>query len=94
MPALENKFLISTSISYNELTITQVKIVSTESGTSATAGIRYYISADGGLNYDEISNNTLTTLVNSGTDLMYIIEFWRNDGVSNPKITELQIEYY
>lgn len=82
------KYAQSTSIDYNNGTITQAKITLT---ITKEDPIEYtiYLSANGGTNWEEVSDGVLYTFVNTGTDLR-----WKIVGAGNFSITNITINSY
>lgn len=82
----------SGSIVLNDSTITNVKINSDETKYGSDT-IQYFISADGGVNWKEVTNlNTTTPVHTPGVDLKYKIIFVGNGG-SDTYIENLNINY-
>lgn len=73
------------SIDYNNGTITQAKMTVTYSGFGPIA---LYLTANGGSNWEAVSNGVLHTFSNTGTDLR-----WRIVGFGNT-ITGISIINY
>ncbi|MCK4827670.1 hypothetical protein KA005_68720 [bacterium] len=77
----------SETIDYNNGTITTAKLTSTES----SGNFDYYLSADGGSNWEAVTSGTAHTFTNTGTSLR-----WRADEAdsSTGRITQIKVEDY
>jgi len=75
---------ISSSFDFNNGIITTAKLTATESVGTGT----YYLSADGGVNWELVTNGTTHTFTNTGTDLR-----WKAKG-NAVTITRLVISDY
>jgi len=75
---------ISSSFDFNNGIITTAKLTATESVGTGT----YYLSADGGVNWELVTNGTTHTFTNTGTDLR-----WKAKG-NSVTITRLVISDY
>ena len=64
-----NQFIQSSSISLNQKIITQATLIS----TSTSGSFNYYLSADGGVHWESVSNGVLHTFINLGNDLRFKI---------------------
>lgn len=73
-----------TSIAYNDGIISTAKINITYTGSAPTI----WLSADGGSNWEEVTNNTLHNFTNTGNDLR-----WRVRGVGTV-ITKIVVDNY
>jgi hypothetical protein len=82
------KEAISTSIDYNNGTITQAKLTATISSTDVYLA-NFYLSANGGVNWEEVQNGVAYTFSNTGTDLR-----WKITGSGPFQITNLIVESY
>ncbi len=78
---------ISTSIDYNNGTITQAKLTSTENSGS----FDYYLSADGGSNWESVTSGSLHEFTNTGNDLRWKAE---ENASSTGEIDKIKIEEY
>jgi hypothetical protein len=77
----------STSIDYNNGTITAATLTATEVSGSFT----YKMSADGGANYETVTSGVAHTFTNTGTDLC-----WRavEDAASTGEISKIEVTAY
>ena len=82
----------SSSIALNDGTVSRVTVRATESRWNLNDIIQYFITADGGNNWKEVSLNTDTTLTYTGTDLRFRVIFIGNGG-SETYIEDLTVEY-
>ena len=71
---------------YNNGTITQARILSTNTGTFI-----YELSADGGLNWEVVTNGVTHIFTNTGIDLRFRIT---ESGASTGTITNILIDSY
>jgi len=76
---------LSTSIEFNNGTITTAKLTSTEVSGSFT----YELSADGGSNFETVSSGVAHNFTSTGTDLRFRIT---EDAASTGEISEIKIE--
>jgi hypothetical protein len=80
------KEAISSTIDYNNGTITEAKLTATISATGEYVAL-FWLSANGGTNWEQVTNRVSHTFTNTGTDLRYKI------GGSGPfDITHLEVE--
>lgn len=79
--------VISSSIVYNQGTISAARITLTGSGTGFN-DLQIDLSADGGSNWERVTDGTLHNFTNTGTDLR-----WRIKG-SNATITKIVVDQY
>lgn len=78
---------LSTSIDFNNDTITQAKLTSTEVSGSFT----YELSANGGSNWETVTSGVLHIFTNTGTDLRFRAT---ENAASTGEISELKLEEY
>ena len=91
----ENRWFYSKIIYKEADIILSCKLSSTETDTlTDVAGIRYYVSADGGENWQEIIAGTQTNLSSAGAVVLLMAEFWRNDSSYNPSVSYLNLQLY
>jgi hypothetical protein len=82
-----NQEAYSKSIDFNNGTITQAKMTVTKTSGS----FDYYLSADGGANWEAVTSGTLHSFTNTGTDLRWrIVENAASTGV----VTKVKVEQY
>ncbi|MHA1737867.1 MAG: hypothetical protein ACTSWD_04720 [Candidatus Heimdallarchaeota archaeon] len=75
---------VSSSVDYNNGIITQATLTATFTGDTPT----FYMSADGGDNWEEVTSGVAHTFVNTGTDLR-----WKAEGAGTT-ITKVKIASY
>ena len=80
--AVSNTLGQSTTVDFNNGTITTAKLTATYTGAVPT----FYMSADGGNNFEVVTDGVAHTFTNTGTDLR-----WKVEG-SGTTITEIKIE--
>ena len=79
--------LRSLPVDFNNSTITQATATFTESGAGTPT---FYLSADGGSNWEVVTSGTAHAFTNTGTSLM-----WRVDSAGNTTtVTKVVIESY
>jgi hypothetical protein len=86
-----NTIATSAEIALNDGTIVQATLTSTETKFGNDT-IRYFLSADGGSNWEEVTAGTLHTFTNQGTDLRCRI-LMLGSGGKDTYITFLRVEY-
>ena len=72
-PILVNRIAQSTTIDYNNGTITQAKMTIVLDTTQEINDYDYYLTADGGTNWESTTPGILHTFTNTGTDLRWKI---------------------
>jgi len=86
------KTCISKSIFLNSKTISKAKLICTETKENIEDNFIYYLSADGGSNWEEVQNNVEHLFTNTGTDLRFKI-VGIGTGGANTYITNLKVTY-
>jgi hypothetical protein len=79
-----NSYAYSTSIDYNNGTITQAKATYTHTGIMDMS-----LTADGGSNWETCNSGALHTFTHTGTDLR-----WKASGYTAATLTALEINNY
>lgn len=64
------------------------KLVRATVRATTTGDVIFYLSPDGGSNWESVTNNTVHNFTNSGAELR-----WRAVGIAPATITYLEIEY-
>jgi len=80
------------SIFLNSQTVYSVRITATETRYSPSDLIKYFVSADGGNNWQEITINVSTSLTITGNDLRLRVVFF-GQGAKDTYIEDLNVEY-
>jgi len=79
-----SQIALSTAIFKNNETISSATLTATATGSGS---LTYYLSADGGNNWENVTNETEHTFTNTGKDLR-----WKASG-SDKVITKIEIDY-
>ncbi len=80
------------SIFLNQQTVIRATINATETRWNPNDQIRYFLSADGGENWEEFALNVERTFAFSGQDLRVRVQFFGNGGLDT-YIEDLQVSY-
>lgn len=87
-----NTEAVSTQVALNDGTITQVKVIATETLYDSDEVIKYFVKTSSGGSWEEVTNGQTTTLAASGTELYFKITFLGNGGTAT-YIENLDINY-
>lgn len=87
-----NTIAHSHSIALNDGTITSVKLTAIERRWNPLDVIKYFLTADGGSTWEEVTNGTSYSFIHTGVDLKFRIIFLGN-GAKDTYIEELKITY-
>ncbi len=79
-----------TTIDHNIVKATLTATATTPTNTS----IVYYMSADGGVTWDQVTSGTARSFKTVGSDLRWKAALATTDGVSSPVITSISITYH
>ena len=82
----------SAEIAYNDGTISQATLQAIETKWNPGDSIQYFLSADGGSNWEEVTRNTRHTFTVTGTDLRFKVIFTGNGG-KDTYIENLRVDY-
>jgi len=78
---------LSKSLDYNNGVITSARL----KATIASGSFNFYLSADGGVNWESVTNNVAYPFVNTGSDLRWKIT---ENAASSGEITNVEVVDY